>query len=150
MKCSPVPTNQRFGLALIALVLAALTAGACSGGSNSSSTTIASTTAAAAETTNAVSGPVVTATKGATAEGQAGCSAASCRWVSVSLSGFIPNSEVTLSCEGSNPSGVFHTTSVTVDGSGAWSDTAVCYWGYPGETVTISTSNGISDSISNW
>jgi len=92
----------------------------------------------------------ISATKGASAQGQDGCQAAACRWVSVSLSGYIPNSVVTLTCSGSNPSGVFHSRTVTVNGSGAWSDTTVCYWGYPGETVTINTSNGIADSITNW
>ena len=97
--------------------------------------------------TTIVPSPTVTFTIDRSAVGQPGCSAAACRFVDVTLSGFEPGAAVTVSCV-SGTTGPFSSTVVTIGPDGAGTDDS-CYFGYPGEQFWVEA-DGVRSATIAW
>ena len=95
--------------------------------------------------TTIVPSPTVTFTNDRSAVGQPGCSAASCRYVDVTLTGFEPGAAVTVSCV-SEATGPFSSTVVTIGPDGTARDDA-CYFGYSGEQFWVEADDVRSPTI---
>jgi len=69
--------------------------------------------------------------------------------VNVTLSGFAPNTVVTVICNDTTPpAGEFYRYNVRTDANGN-NFSSVCYYGYPGQTVWI-TANGVRSPNYRW
>ena len=97
--------------------------------------------------TTIVPSPTVTFTNDRSAVGQPGCSAAACRFVDVTLSGFEPGAAVTVSCVGES-TGPFSSTVVTIGPDGRARD-AACYFGYQGEQFWVEA-DGVKSPTITW
>jgi hypothetical protein len=96
--------------------------------------------------TTIVPTPTVTFTNDRSAVGEPGCSAAACRHVDVTLTGFEPGSTVTVSCV-SDVVGSFSSSDVTIGSDGTASDDA-CYFGYPAQQFWVEADGVRSPAIS--
>ncbi|GIH09441.1 fibronectin type III [Rhizocola hellebori] len=90
---------------------------------------------------------VVTVAKGASAQGQPGCSSPPCAYVVVTLSNFSPNTAY--ACDINSAHGDLFDVTVTTNGSGNGSRQALSYYGYPTGWVSA-TCNGITGTRNPW
>ena len=89
--------------------------------------------------------PEVSFTTTRSADGQPNCTSPSCRFVDVTLHGFIPGATVTITCRG-DTTGPFGETTVTIAADGTASQEA-CYFGYPGERFWVMADGFVSPTI---
>lgn len=89
----------------------------------------------------------VTAGKGSSAEGQPGCTAASCRFVSTDVEGFEPDTTYDTTCATEENGQWASGGSITTDDSGAFSGELTCYYGFRGDHVYVIVEGTRSPSI---
>ena len=97
--------------------------------------------------TTIVPTPTVSFTNDRSAMGQAGCAAEACRFVDVTLTGFEPGTDVTVSCHGETV-GTFSSTAVSIGADGTATQMA-CYFGYPGDQFWVEA-DGVSSETVTW
>lgn len=85
--------------------------------------------------------PSATASKGASAQGESGCSSSYCAFVHLEMNDFTPNQDYTVRCWSSRDGYWSSPETVHTDGSGHLSQDLSCYYGYPDNQVRVEGSS---------
>ena len=88
--------------------------------------------------------PTVVATPGRSAVGEPACTDPSCRFVDIAVSGFEPDTVITVECN-SDVGGPFGGGVVTIRPDGTAELPDACYFGWPGERFWVEAGHASSE-----